>query len=169
MIIIEKGVRLKKSRIFIRGDHNVIKISSDVIIFKGDFWIEDNNNEIVIGERTAICGETHISCIEGSKILIGSDCLFSSDIIFRTGDSHSILDDNMHRINWSKDIVIENHVWVCNKVMVGKGVTIKSNSIIGMGAVVAKKCDKANVILAGNPAHIVKQNINWEDARISRI
>ena len=72
----------------------------------------------------------------------------------------------MERINWSKDIVIEDHVWVCNRVMVGKGVTIKKNSIIGMGAVVVKGCDKANVILAGNPAHIVKQNINWEDARI---
>ena len=90
-IIIEEGVRLKESRIYIHGDNNFIKIASNAIVFRGDFWIEDNDNEIVIGERTAICGETHISCIEGSKVFIGSDCLFSSDIIFRTGDSHSIL------------------------------------------------------------------------------
>lgn len=165
-IIIGNGARINNSRFFIRGNHNVIKIASDAIICNGDFCIEDDKNEIVVGERTAICGKTHLACIEGTKILIGTDCLFSSDIIFRTGDSHSILDDNLKRINHSQDIVIEDHVWVCNRVMVGKGVTIRSNSVIGMGAVVISGSDKTNVILAGVPAHIVKENINWKDIRI---
>ena len=42
-----------------------------------------------------------------------------------------------------------------------KNSEIKDNSVIGANAVVAKKFKEGNVIIAGNPAKILKKNINW--------
>ena len=47
-----------------------------------------------------------------------------------------------------------------------KGVTIGDNCIIGAGSIVTKPFDKGNVIIAGVPAKIVKENINWDYKRI---
>lgn len=38
---------------------------------------------------------------------------------------------------------------------------IPDGCIVGMGAVVAKQFSTANSVIAGNPAKIVKENINW--------
>lgn len=47
---------------------------------------------------------------------------------------------------------------------IGKNTKISSNSIVAWNSVVNKKFDESNVVIAGNPATIVKRNINW-DAR----
>lgn len=135
-------------------------------IIEGDFWIEDDGNEITIGENTSIYGNTHLACIEGTKITIGNNCLFSSEIVFRTGDSHSILNLKGERINQSKNITIKDHVWIGNGVAVNKGVVIAENTIVGTKSVVTKAFDDQNVSIAGNPARIIKKNVNWDIDRI---
>lgn len=92
--------------------------------------------------------------------------MFSKDIVFRTGDSHSIVDENGIRINLSKDISIGNHVWVGNMVIVTKGAFVGDNCILGTGSIVTKAFRESNVILAGSPARIVKERINWLRKRI---
>lgn len=107
-----------------------------------------------------------MACTEGSKVIIGDDCLFSSEIVFRTGDSHSILDQNGKRINSAKDITIGNHVWLGHRVLINKGVYIGDNSIVGTGSVVTKAFNEGNIVLAGVPAEIKKKDVNWCDKRI---
>ena len=43
-----------------------------------------------------------------------------------------------------------------------KGVVIPSNSVVGTNALVTKKFDKENIIIAGTPAKIIKQDIIWD-------
>ena len=119
-----------------------------------------------MGSETSVSGKTHLACIEGKNIVIGDDCMFSSDIILRTGDSHSVVDLQNNRINPSKSIEIGNHVWIGNKVTVNKGVFVPNNSIIGTGAVVTKTFENGNIIIAGNPAKIIKSDINWDRRRM---
>jgi len=45
--------------------------------------------------------------------------------------------------------------------MILKGVTIGDNSIIAAGSVVTKDVPN-NCLVAGNPAKIIKENIDWE-------
>ena len=42
-----------------------------------------------------------------------------------------------------------------------KGAYISSNTVIGAFSVVTKKFEKNNIIIAGKPANIVKENIVW--------
>ena len=130
------------------------------------FAIEDDNNCVVIGEGSRLTGSVHFACIEGCRIKVGKDCLFSYEVTLRTGDGHSILDENSNRINLSSDISIGNHVWVGHRATIGKGVDIPDNCIIGNCAVVTKSVEKSNCAVAGIPAKTVKEDINWKFERI---
>ena len=54
-----------------------------------------------------------------------------------------------------KPVTIERNAWLGDGAKVLKGVTVGENSIVGAGAVVTKDVPP-NVIVAGNPAVIVK-------------
>lgn len=165
-IIIQNFSRLKDCKIYIKGNNNRIIISENVYLNKTEIHIEDNNNEISIGKHTSITGATHLAAIEGTSITIGNDCLFSSNIHFTTGDSHSIIDLRGRRINMSKNISIGDHVWIGTKVTCLKGVQIANNCIVGAGTLVNKKFNEENVILAGNPVRILKHEVDWLRERI---
>lgn len=165
-IIISNGCICRNLRIVIRGSNNTVIIGENNTFNKGELWIEDDDNSIIIGNRNNFCGEMHLACIEGSSIRIEDDCLFSSQIIFRTGDSHSILNREGNRINPSKPIHIKKHVWIGNQVTILKGVTIENNSVIGTGSIVTKSINESNVVITGVPAEIVKRDINWCRERV---
>lgn len=93
--------------------------------------------------------------------------MFAYDIDLRTGDSHSIIDSaTMKRINYAKNIEIEDHVWIASHVSILKGVKILRNSVIATRSVVTKSFNKEGVIIGGAPAKILKENVTWSRKRI---
>ncbi|MBK8992745.1 MAG: acyltransferase [Gammaproteobacteria bacterium] len=70
-------------------------------------------------------------------------------------DWHGIY-DRIERNAEPAPIRIGNNVWIGDRATVLKGVTIGDNSIVGAGAVVARDVP-ANVVVAGNPARVVKE------------
>ncbi len=165
-ILIDTPVYGENLSIFVLGNNNRINILKGCVLKNLNIWIEDDDNEVFIGKNTLICGRTKLSCIEGKKIIIGEGCMFSDNIEVRTGDSHSILDENGRRINPSFDVKIDNHVWVGHGATILKGVHILENCIIGTQAVVTKSFDEKGIVLAGNPARKVKENISWDVKRL---
>ena len=157
---------LQNTNITIFGNNNKIVLGEKVFVLNGDFYLEDSNNDLKIGDKTTFSGNTHLALTEGRKIVIGENCLFSSNIVFRTGDSHSILNLQGERINYGEDISVENHVWFTLNVTVLKGTKILKDSIIATGSIVTKEFEESNVILGGNPAKIIKRDINWQHERI---
>jgi len=151
--------------ITLRGNNCVIEIQDGVKILNRhrmcDILCEGNNVHIVIGKNTTI-QSTHINAQEDdSQLLIGENCMFSEDIIIRTSDSHSILDSiSNKRINPAKNVIIGNHVWISARACILKGVTINDNSIVGVGSIVTQDVP-ANSIVAGIPARVIKNHINW--------
>lgn len=168
-IVFKKGGIIRNTSIVIYGNDNLIIVDEDASINCGDVVIEDNNNNIQIGKRTHLCGSVHLACTEGSAISIGNDCLFSSEITLRTGDSHSILNAASARINHARDIQICNHVWICYRVLITKGALISENSVVGTGSVVTRQFSTPNVVIAGVPATVIKENINWCAERIAEV
>lgn len=153
---------LTNCHIYVSGNNNRIILGERNVFVDGELWIEDDNGEISFGKRNRIEGRTHIAVIEGTSVIFGNECLFSSDVVFRTGDSHSILDSRTgNRINPSKSIKIADKVWFGNRAIILKGVEIESDCIVGSGAVVTKSV-QANSIVAGNPAKVIKQGVKWD-------
>lgn len=158
---------LKDITISIYGNNNIIKIGKNVSSQNLAFCIEDNNNRIVLGDNFRGGSFSELAAIEGTEIIFGDDCLLSAHITIRTGDSHSILNAmTRDRINASKSVILGNHVWIGNTVLIFKGANIGDNSIIAGGSVVTGKSFPTNSIIGGNPAKIIKDNVDWEIKRI---
>lgn len=165
-VLIGDFAQLPGTTITIHGDHNVIDIGPWCYLGGTDLFIEDHGGHITIGDHTKFLGKTHLAVIEGTSITIGRDCLFSSDIQLRTGDSHSVLDLEGRRINASRDIVIGDHVWVGAKAFFTKGARVASHCIVGACALVTKAFTEPHCTLAGSPAKIVKREVDWSIRRI---
>ena len=159
-IIIGDNCRLWDLNIYLAGDNNTL-ILADRASFLGTSSITQlGNSTVQIGEKTGIRGCNIIS--KDANITIGDNCMFSYGITLRNNDIHKIFDITTQSIlNHPRDIRIANHVWIAPNATILKGATIHDNSIIGANAVITKECPQ-NSIMAGNPAKIVKQNINWD-------
>ncbi|MCC8060603.1 MAG: acyltransferase [Clostridiales bacterium] len=157
---IGEGCRLSRCTMRFFGDGNRVFIERDCVANELDIWVSDGGT-VNIGHNTHFSGKTHLACIEGKTIEIGERCLFSTDIVFRTGDSHSILDMNGVRINPAADIHIGDHVWLGQQVTVLKGANVSSECVVGTGALITGKQFEANVIIAGSPAKTIRENITW--------
>lgn len=157
-IEIGEGSRLKNTQINLFGDNNRV-IAEDGSKFDGPCNITlEGNATLYIGRNSGIRGVNFI--VKDGKITIGRNCMFGYGIMLRNFDGHKILDGEGNVTNSPRDVVIEDHVWLCERCTVLKGVTIGADSVIAYGAVVTKDCPQ-NSIIAGNPARVVKQNINW--------
>ena len=166
--IIEFGEKcyLAGTRISISGNGNILRLGEQTVIHQGEICIEDDKGSIQIGKRTLICGPCHMAEIEGTEIYIGEGTLFSSETVLRTGDSHSILDNEGKRTNISQSIRIGNRVWVGYRALICKGVEIKEDSVIATGAIVTHSCFEPNSIIGGIPARQIKSNISWKKERV---
>ena len=165
-IVIGDFVKLEGASIAIYGDNNRVEIGAWSTLMGTELHIEKHGGSIEIGEHTRILGKTHLAVLEGTSIRIGKDCLFSSDIHFRTGDSHSVLDLEGRRINPSEDITVGDHVWFGTKVTCLKGAKIPAHSIVGACALVTGKFDEPNCVLAGVPAKVVKKGVDWSISKV---
>lgn len=158
---------LKNVKFFIRGNNHIVNIGNKCLFSRGSLiWFEDNDGYLEIGNNTLI-EDVHFAVTEPfSKIVIGANCMFAYDIDIRTGDSHSIIDTTTQkRINFAKNVYIDEHVWLAAHCKVLKGVSIAKNSIVGTSAVVSKSILEEGSISVGSPSKIVKTNINWEVKR----
>ncbi len=160
-ILIDNNNLIKNLTIKIFGSNNKIVIEKDCYIDNLTIWLEDDNNTVFIGKSTQLCGQIKLSCIEGTQISVGENSLFSSEIDIRTGDGHALLDESGKRINPSKDVLIDEHVWVGYRVIMLKGAHVHKNSVVGANLTVTNDISEESVAIAGTPAKIVKRNINW--------
>jgi hypothetical protein len=110
-LIIGRGAVLHGTRIFLRGQRHVLEVGEGCHLKGGTLWFEDEGCLIRIGGGSAF-GEVHIAATEpGRQVVIGSGCLFSSDIDIRTGDSHSVIDiASGMRVNPASDVTVGSRV-----------------------------------------------------------
>ena len=151
------------------GNNNTVIFGANTKRFTGTIHIGTkdcpvDNCPLQIGDNSS-ANKINIFLLEdNSNVIIGKDCMFSSGISIFCSDTHSIIQNNK-LINEGKSINIGDHVWVGMDVKISKNTQILSNSVVGWGSIVTKKFNKENIIIAGNPAQIVKENISWSRLR----
>lgn len=161
------------SRIRLMGNATVV-IGSNVKFSDVDIWCW-GNNYVMIDNESTFWLKFSIYAHTNGKVHIGKDCMFSRDIVIQTGNGHPIydvttgksMDPYVKKINYYLDkVIIGNHVWCGRSVMILGGSTkICDGSIIGAASFVKGKYLFNNVVLAGDPAKIKKENIAWGRSR----
>lgn len=157
----KKSLNLTGNNIYIKGNDNILHIMPNTTIKNTTIEIIGNNCSVVIGSNCMVGYNCYLSAKEdNSNLIIKDNCGLSRNIKIMTSDGHDIYKNNI-RINKAKDIIINNNVWIADSVTILKGVDIGSGSVIGINSVVTKSIPN-NSISAGNPAKIIKENINWK-------
>lgn len=151
------------------GENCKLKIKNSIHLIR-DLIIElpVPNGTMSIGENFFISGGSFFVDYN-STLNIGDDCMFSSKISIMSGDSHIVTDMDGNILSKPSEINIGDHVWVGVNSLILKDSHIPSNSIVGANSVVTKKFLSPNVAIAGNPARVVKENINWRRDNLSRV
>jgi len=132
-----------------------VEVNGDFQMFAGSYIRVVKNGHLVL-DGGYINEGVEITC--ASKITIGKDCTIARDAVIRDYDGHTI---ELQDFNIAEEIMIGEHVWIGNRAMVLKGVTIGDGAIVAAGSVVTTDVP-ANCIVAGVPARIIKENINWK-------
>lgn len=123
-----------------------------------------HDSVIKIGKKFSIAGGQFILPNGHNKqsLIIGDNCLFSSNIFIQTSDGHSILDMEGNVLNNNGgQVKIGNHVWLGHGVSVLKKAAVADDTVVAESAVVSKPFVRNNCILGGVPAKIIKTGVNW--------
>ena len=162
-LIIESGATVNGMRIEIGGSDNTFIIHKDVTFSEGGrVMLSGKGNRIEIGENSNIVNVFFVVTDNNTRVEIGNNCLFSAEVIIRTSDQHCIFNNEGKCINDGRDVIIGDHVWIGYGATILKGSILETNSIVGTESVVAGLHLPANSVAVGNPARIVKSDINWK-------
>lgn len=145
-----KGVILmKKNGTVSIGDRSVLHKN-----VKLSAWGTEGKAEIHIGSRTYIGDRTEIHA--GKNVTIGDACDISWDV--------TIMDRDYHKLGTETEefrpVTIGNRVWIGCHAIILKGVTVGEGAVIAAGSVVTKDVS-AKALVAGNPARVIREGVEW--------
>lgn len=89
-------------------------------------------------------------------IHIGPNCTIGTYVILMDNDFHRLEPERRQERPESAPIILEENVWLGARVIVLRGVTIGTGSVIGAGSVVTRDVPPRSVA-AGVPANLIKQ------------
>lgn len=146
---------------------------STIVIGKGCLFNSSPSSNMIGVDRPCMLS----TMARKASLTIGDNCGFSGTVIgaFKSitvgnnvncGANTLITDSDWHpedkRSGAPRPVVIGNNVWLGANVVVLKGVTIGDNTVIGMNSVVTKDMPP-NVIAAGNPCKVIRQQENYTE------
>ena len=111
--------------------------------------------KLKIGEKSFI--NSNLQILSAGQITIGEHCFIGPNCQLYTPNHHPT-NKELRREGWQYDapITIGDDCWFGGSVIILPGITIGSNVVVGAGSVVTKDVPD-NVLVAGNPAHIIKK------------
>jgi acetyltransferase-like isoleucine patch superfamily enzyme len=140
------------------ADNAQLTLHGDVILYEGVGVRVTEDAKLSIGDHTYINRSASIDCTQ--EIRIGDYCAISDNVQILDSDFHPIT-YNGETSTMSKPVHVGNHVWIGRSAIILKGVTIGDGAIVGAGSVVTRDVP-AGCLVAGNPARVIKENVEWE-------
>lgn len=141
------------------GSESSIKILGDFEIGPNVHISTHSQAEIEFGGVKESSG-SGITCntrvMAERRITIGADSIIAWDVL--------ITDSDWHKIEGScrmEDVEIGDHVWLAHGVSVLKGAVIPAGCVVAAKSLVQNKFSGRNLLLAGIPAGIIREEIQW--------
>lgn len=161
ILFCEEGVKIENSNITFNKNNSLVYLGKSSCAYKLNAFINEKC-VLAFGRNNYINETIQIVLSEHKHFFVGSDCMFSSDIVIRNADAHLIYDvETLKRINMTKSIFIGDHVWIGKGAYISKGSKVSSGSIIGANSLLSNKSVEHNTTYGGNPARKVKEGIFW--------
>ena len=107
-----------------------------------------------IGDETRINIRTSINVKQ--EVNIGSRCLIAQDVLIRDNDGH-----RLNGVEGLAPVCIQDHVWIGYHATILKGVTIGTGAVVAACSVVVQDVP-AHAAVGGNPAQVLRTDIEWE-------
>jgi acetyltransferase-like isoleucine patch superfamily enzyme len=165
-LIFDEDVKIINCEFIISGDNCIIDFRGSRIMNNSKFELLDSDTKLIVKNNTGFNNNRILVAGIGNRIEIGSECIFAENAEVWASDTHSILDVKTNlRINADKPIFIDDYVWVGNRALIFKGVSIGKNAIVAAGSIVTKDVAN-NTLVAGIPANVLKENIKWDINRL---
>ncbi|GBC63832.1 acetyltransferase [Desulfonema ishimotonii] len=133
------------------GDYATVIAAPDRKIRLSVWSGRADRGHIRIGSYCLICPGVRMGSSHG--ISVGDNCMVASGVYITDSDWHGVY--NRTDTGKSAPVRILENAWIGDSAIICKGVTIGRNSIVGAGSVVTRDVPE-NVIVAGNPATVVK-------------
>lgn len=141
------------------GDNSIIGTRSILTVWENE-GIQNHIPEITIGNNVYIGDDCHITAI--NKIEIKNNVLIGKKVTI-TDNSHGTIDyksfsihPKLRPLHSKGAVIIEEGVWIGDKVSIMPNVHIGKNVIVGANSVVTKDVPD-NCIIGGIPAKIIKE------------
>lgn len=115
--------------------------------------VKPGAGRVRVGDYTVINPGVRIG--SGFHVELGRNTILASNVYITDTDWHGRY-DRVYSSGGHGAVVLEDNVWLSERVIVGKGVTIGENSIVGAGSIVLRDIPR-NSIAAGNPAKVVRE------------
>jgi acetyltransferase-like isoleucine patch superfamily enzyme len=156
-----RGLRLECGIPQVMGNLE-IHIGDDVTINGVNTFSTNNMRSRPVMKIGSGCYIGHqVSISVASSVIIGNHCLIADRVMISDNDGHP-LDPVARRMGLPvpdedvAPVVLEDDVWVGSRAVILKGVKVGTGSVVGAGAVVTRDVPPF-VVVAGNPARVVKQ------------
>ena len=177
--------KLKQKAIFKGSNHVFTGLSriyqefgakKENILIEDGVWIEGTihvqyDGKVVMHEHSKISSSTVIQCV--NSVEIGAYTITAANVVISDNNSHPVSPSFRKKMemtpsghpmrSWkysdNAPIKIGENVWIGMNSRICKGVTIGDNCVIGANSVVTKDIP-ANSIAVGNPARVVKSDID---------
>ena len=126
--------------------------------FGDNFLIEqpfmcDYGFNIEIGEN--FYSNHNLTILDCNKVIFGNNVFIGPNCGFYCAEHPLNIEQRNKGLEYAKPITVGDNVWFGGSVTVLGGVTIGNGVVVGAGSVVTKDIPD-NVVVAGNPAKIIK-------------
>lgn len=94
--------------------------------------------------------------LDVSYVRIGKNCMLAPNVALYSATHPVKASERYNGVELGKPITIGDNCWIGGGAVIVPGVTLGDNVVVAAGAVVTKNFG-SNVVLAGNPARVIKE------------
>lgn len=97
----------------------------------------------------------NLTLVDDGQIFVGGKVMIGPNVTIATANHPIEPGLRARALQYNKDVVIGENVWIGSSAVILPGVTIGRNSVIGAGSVVSRDIPE-NVVAVGNPCRVLR-------------